>query len=149
MALNEQEAVYDSQSKVFPFWGQTFYSIHEIASYLTKLMDTEWFFAQFGPTPQVALKEWKDRNRWAGCADAKTFTIYLKKGNQAESTILHELAHLLCGSGDHGQCFVDTQLILIRQQMGFHAYSEYRNALLETGVFTPTVRPLPKEQNHG
>lgn len=133
--LHEQEAVYSAQAEVFPYWGRIFYSIQEVSNYLSNLMDTEWFFNNFGPAPLVTLKEWKDRNQYAGAADIKNFIIYLKTGLVVESVVLHELAHLLCGESDHGQCFVDTQLKLVRQQMGFQAYAEYHHALRSTGVF--------------
>lgn len=133
--LHEQEALYQAQAKVFPFHGQTFHSIYEIANYLTNLMETEWFFTTFGFCPDLQIKEWKDRNRWAGAADIKTFTLFFKVGPQAESVVLHEIAHLLCDDKGHGQCFATAQLKLVRQQMGFHCYAEYRNALRETGVF--------------
>lgn len=108
----------------------------EVARYLTTVMDTEWFFDAFGPTPQVQVKEWKSRTRWAGCAIKSSFTLVLKvSGPIHEAVVLHELAHLLCEDAGHGQCFVDTQLVLIRNQMGFQAYAEYWHALRETGVF--------------
>lgn len=133
--LCEQEAVYTAQAEVFPFWGRVFQDIHEVEKYLSDIMNTTWYFETFGPQPSVKIKEWKDNNHWAGAADVKNFIIYLKKGRQYESTILHELSHILCGSDDHGQCFVDTQLALVRHQMGFHCFAEYKHALRLTGVF--------------
>jgi putative metallohydrolase (TIGR04338 family) len=133
--LCEQEAVYKAQAEVFPFWGRKFEDIHEVEKYLSDILNSTWFFETFGPFPSVSIKEWKDKNRWAGCADAKIFTIYLKTGRQYESVVLHELAHILCGSADHGQCFVDTQLKLIYNTMGFVCFAEYKRALLMTGVF--------------
>lgn len=133
--LHEQEALYQAQSEVFPNWGRTFYVIAEITNYLENLLHTEWFFDQFGVCPAIQIKEWKDRNRWAACASRATFTLFFKQGPQAESNVLHELAHLLCEDGGHGQCFADTQLKLVRQQMGFQAYAEYHHALRSTGVF--------------
>lgn len=133
--LQEQEAVYSAQAKVFPHWGRTFANVYDVANYLTNLIDTDWFFQIFGLVPDIQVREWKDRNLWAGAAIKEKFTLILKPGTIYESVVLHELAHLLCDDKGHGQCFVDTQLKLVRQQMGFHAYAEYRNALIETGVF--------------
>lgn len=133
--LKEQEAVYGAQAEVFPYWGRRFLSINEVAGYLSSIIDSEWFFNHFGPCPEIQVKEWKDRNRWAGAAMRKEWTLILKPGLIHESVVLHEFAHLLCETSDHGQCFVDTQLVLIRNAMGFQAYAEYRHALLTTGVF--------------
>lgn len=135
MSLKEQEAVYSSQSEVFPYWGRIFHSIEEVANYLSDIMSSTWFFEMFGPTPAVKVVEWKSKNRWAGAADIKNFTLILKPGFIMESVVLHELAHLLCGSDDHGQCFVDTQLKLVRNTMGFPCFAEYKRALVQTGVF--------------
>jgi putative metallohydrolase (TIGR04338 family) len=132
--LQEQEAVYQAQA-VFSNWGRIFRSIDEVANYLTNVIDSEWFFNRFGVCPDIQVKEWKDRNRWAGAALRESFTLILKPGIIHESVVLHEFAHLLCGDADHGQCFVDTQLVLIRNAMGFQPYAEYRHALSETGVF--------------
>jgi putative metallohydrolase (TIGR04338 family) len=132
--LQEQEAVYQAQA-VFSNWGRIFRSIDEVANYLTNVIDSEWFFNRFGVCPDIQVKEWKDRNRWAGAALRESFTLILKPGIIHESVVLHEFSHLLCGDADHGQCFVDTQLVLIRNAMGFQPYAEYRHALSETGVF--------------
>lgn len=133
--LHEQEAVYQAQQSVFSDWGRIFYSIDEVAQYLSEVIDSDWFFNRFGVCPDIQIKEWKDRNRWAGAAMRKEFTLILKPGIIHESVVLHEFAHLLCGDADHGQCFVDTQLVLIRNAMGFQPYAEYRHELLKTGVF--------------
>lgn len=134
--LQEQQAVYGAQAEVFPYWGRRFYSIQEVADYLSEVIDSDWFFNRFGPCPNVQVREWKDRNRWAGAAMKESFTLILKPGLIHESVVLHEFSHLLCGSSDHGQCFVDTQLVLVRHAMGFQPYAEYRHALLKTGVFS-------------
>lgn len=136
MSLKEQEAVYSSQAEVFPYWGRVFHGIEEVTKYLSDIMNCTWFFETFGPTPAVRVVEWKDKNRWAGCADIENFVLMLKPGRIYQSTVIHELAHLLCGEDGHGQCFVNTQLKLIRQTMGFVCFAEYKRALLETGVFS-------------
>lgn len=135
MALHEQEALYRAQNESLYSWGRSFTSIEDVANYLANLINTEWFFNQFGVCPDIKVVEWKSHNRWAGCVIKDKFTLVLKPGIIQESVVLHELAHLLCDDNGHGECFARTQLILVRQQMGFPAYAEYRHELLKTGVF--------------
>lgn len=136
MSLQEQEAVYSAQAETFLCWGRVFQNVDEVASYLSNVANSEWFFSSFGPTPAITVVEWKDRNRWAGAADIENSRLMFKPGVIHESVVLHELAHLLCGEDGHGQCFVNTQLKLVRQLMGFQCYAEYRHALARTGVFS-------------
>jgi hypothetical protein len=134
--LKEQEAVYAAQAEVFPLWGRTFHGIDEAVVYLSDIMNSTWFFDSFGTWPPVKVAVWKDKNRWAGAADIPNFRILLKDGLINESVIIHELSHLMCGEDDHGQCFVNTQLKLVRGVMGFYCYAEYQQALRRTGVFS-------------
>lgn len=56
--------------------------------------------------------------------------VLLADGALRQEVLLHELAHLLappdCG---HGAPFLHVQLELVRREMGFFAYVEYRRAL--------------------
>ena len=56
--------------------------------------------------------------------------VLLADSGLCQEVVLHELAHLLaprdCG---HGAPFIAVQLELVRREMGFFAYAEYRAAL--------------------
>ena len=60
--------------------------------------------------------------------------VLLADGSVRQEVLLHELAHLLappdCG---HGAPFVDVQLELVRHEMGFYAFTDYRAALRARG----------------
>ena len=65
-------------------------------------------------------------------------TVLVADGALRQPVVLHELAHLLAPPGTaHGPEFLAVQLELVRREMGFPAWAEYRRVLDRRGLLAP------------
>lgn len=60
--------------------------------------------------------------------------VLLADRSLRQEVVLHELAHLLAPPGcGHGAPFIEVHLELVRREMGFFAWADYRSALAARG----------------
>ena len=121
MSLAQQKRLYEAER---PLWGygRSFSHVQDVVDYLNVLTHEDWFLSRFGWMIPIRVLDWNS-HKWSGCADRKTFTIYLNR--RTENVVLHELAHLLCSTDEHDEEFVGILLFLIRNAMGFYAWAEF------------------------
>ena len=122
MSFQQQKRLYEAER---PLWGygRTFSDTEEVTAYLNDVIHSEWFIKQYGwMSIPILVADWNS-TKWSGCADKKTFTIYVNR--RTENVVLHELAHLICPTDEHDALFVSILQHLIRHTMGFYAWSEF------------------------
>lgn len=122
MSRLQQKRLYDAERCLWAH-GREFSNIDEILYYLDSILVADWFVKRFGYLPGIKVQEATIRGGYAGGADRKSLTIYLKRRN--EHVVLHELCHLLGLNDDHDEMFVDNFQFLIRNVMGFYAWAEF------------------------
>lgn len=134
----QQAAVYAAEAEALGDRGIRWRRVSEAQSYLDRLVGSEWFarrWPRFGPAyveRRGSGSTWSTCAAWSG-PGADGGVIYLAELSQP--VLLHELAHLLAGPGEgHSARFAETHLELVRQEMGFYAWSDYRHQLAQRAV---------------
>jgi len=131
MSLNQQKRLYQAERCLWGH-GRDFASNQEVIEYLDSVVQSDWFVKRYGWVPPIRVEPMRS-TKWAGCADRQGYVIYLKR--RTENVVLHELAHLLNYSDQHDHSFVDIMLHLIRNAMGFYAWSEFMYELKREGYY--------------
>ena len=121
MSLAQQTRLYAAEAVLWGH-GRDFSCTREVADYLTDIMAAEWFVKRWPSLPTIEVFNLRT-NKWAGCADRKSYAIYLRR--RTEHVVLHELAHLLCSTDEHDMQFVEILCHLVRNAMGFYAWAEF------------------------
>lgn len=107
----------------------------EVQGYLGDLMAGDWWAENCFPVVDVHIELRRDLKKWLGV------TIYpngmlLTPSGMTESTVLHELAHILTPDyRDHGDQYVEVLLPLVREQMGFYAWVELQSGIESSCAF--------------
>jgi hypothetical protein len=135
----EQAATYAAEEATVARCGREWSSVREAQAYLDGLVSSAWFFERWPDFVRATIERRGSGATWSTChgLDAggpggrPTEGVILLAGPVfAQATLLHELAHLLAPPGaGHGAPFTDTLLELIRNEMGFFAFSDLRHAL--------------------
>jgi hypothetical protein len=134
-----QAALYSAESATIDRCGRRWTRRRDAQAYLDGLVGSAWFFERWPTLLRVTIERRGRGSSWSTCDPldntgpdgTPTEGVILLAGRVLrQSTILHELAHLLAlpGSG-HGPPFTQTLLTLIRQEMGFFAFAELLGAL--------------------
>lgn len=122
MSLTQQKRLYQAEGCLWAH-GRDFSSNTEVVNYLDNICETEWFIKQYGWSIRPIRIQSLHSNKWAGCASREENVIYLRR--RTENVVLHEFAHLLCSTDEHDHEFVGHFTFLIRNAMGFYAWSEF------------------------
>jgi putative metallohydrolase (TIGR04338 family) len=136
-----QAALYAAEAETIDVSGRRWLSLGDAQVYLDGLIDSAWFFANWPTLVRATIERRGHGASWSTChaldaggpgGTATEGALLVAERTVAQSTLLHELAHLLVppGSG-HGPEFVQTLLTLVRHEMGFFAYAELRRALAQ------------------
>lgn len=131
MSLAQQKRLYEAEACLWGH-GREFSSNQEAADYLNTVVESEWFVRQYGWIPPIKIETLRS-TKWGGCADTKNFVIHLRR--RTENVVLHELSHLLCSTDDHDYEFTNIFLGLVRNFMGFYAWSEFAYELKRVDYF--------------
>lgn len=121
MSLAQQKRLYEAERCLWGH-GREFASNLEVTEYLDSVTKSDWFVKKYGWVPPIRVAPFRS-TKWAGCADRQGYVIYLNR--RTENVVLHELAHLLCASDQHDEMFVGILTHLVRNAMGFYAWSEF------------------------
>lgn len=144
-----QRAVYEAEAEGLHGHGITWRRLPEARRYLQALTGSTWFQERWPHLRCCGLERRGSDSRWSlahgldadGAGGLPTEgVILLASGPPTQSVVLHELAHLLTPRGTgHRRPFLDAQLELVRHEMGFFAYSDYRAALAARGLLGAPV----------
>jgi hypothetical protein len=146
-----QAAQYAAEEEALADRGIRWVRLGDAQAYLDRLVASEWFgecFAHFGG---AEVRRRGSGSRWslalplddAGPDGRPTAgLVLLAEGALCQRVLLHELAHLLAPLGsEHGEAFVGVHLELVRREMGFFAFAEYRRALTRRGFLSEGPAP--------
>jgi len=133
-----QAAVYAAEQEALVGVGRRWRRLGEAQDYADRLVESEWFAARWGHFVACAVERRGRGSRWslARCLEAgpggraNEGVVLLAPQDLCQRAFLHELSHLLVppGSG-HGPAFIEVHLELVRRELGFVAYADYRAAL--------------------
>jgi hypothetical protein len=138
-----QAALYSAEAATIDGAGRHWLRLRDAQAYLNDLTGSDWFFEQWPSFVRATIERRGRGSAWSTCTalDANgpggtpTEGVILLAGQTlAQSTVLHELAHLLVPSGTgHRPAFVETLLVLVRHEMGFFAFADLLDALRDIG----------------
>ncbi|HVA44001.1 MAG TPA: hypothetical protein VNF50_11005 [Acidimicrobiales bacterium] len=132
-----QAAVYAAEAEALEAWGQRWSRVRQAQAYADGLVGREWFAARWPHFGRCHVERRGSGARYStaaaldgdGPAPAGAIVL-LAPGHLTQAVLLHELAHVLAGPGEgHSAGFLTVQLELVRNEMGFGAYADYRAAL--------------------
>jgi putative metallohydrolase (TIGR04338 family) len=134
-----QRAVYAAETRALDDLGMRWQRIGDVQRYVDELIGSAWFFDRWPHFVRATVERRPRGSRWS-CAhplDAAgpvrmptESVILLADGAWTQPVVLHELAHLLSPpDAGHGAAFVDTQLALVRHDMGLFAFASYEREL--------------------
>ncbi|MHB1912666.1 MAG: hypothetical protein ACYCTI_11505, partial [Acidimicrobiales bacterium] len=134
-----QAAVYAAEAEALETWGQRWSRLHQARAYADGLVGREWFVARWPHFGRCHVERRGSGARYSTAAALDTdgpgpqpggAIVLLAPGHLNQAVLLHELAHVLAGPGEgHSAGFLTVQLELVRNEMGFPAYVDYRAAL--------------------
>lgn len=122
----EAEAVYRAETVLDPVTRQ-FRTMRELGAYVDQLVESDWFIEQFPWVtygPEVYARS--SSARFSQCWDDGVLGIVNNPRHRTVGVVLHELAHYVQSdpAAEHGPMFRGAMLLLVRQEMGFHAWVE-------------------------
>lgn len=143
--LGEAQAdVYAAERDALDGLGRSWRRTREVQAYLDRLVSSPWFEERWPHFVHCAVERRGAGSVYstnepldhAGPDGRPTEGVVLLAGRPLrQEIVLHELAHLLAPPGcGHAMPFVDVQLELVREEMGFFAWAEYRSALAARGA---------------
>jgi hypothetical protein len=130
-----QAAVYAAEAEALAGLGRQWRRLQEAQAYVDHLVDSSWFGERWPAFVSCLVRRRGSGAVWSCAAaleDAEGVEglVLLAPGHLGQSVLLHELAHLLAGADQGHSCaFVGIQLELVRHEMGFPAWADYRRAL--------------------
>ncbi len=134
-----QAAIYEAEAATIDRAGRHWSRVRDAQAYLDGLTGSNWFFDQWPTLVRVTIERRGDGSTWSTCqaldvdgpGGTPTEGVILLAGRTlTQSTVLHELAHLLVPPDTgHGAVFAETLLALVRHEMGFFAFTEFVDAL--------------------
>jgi hypothetical protein len=134
-----QAALYAAEAATIDGAGRHWPRLRDAQAYLDGLTGSDWFFERWPTFVRATIERRGQGSTWSTCkaldangpGDTPTEGVILLAGQiLAQSTVLHELAHLLVPPGiGHGPAFAKTLLALVRHEMGFFAFADLLDAL--------------------
>ncbi|HEV2368890.1 MAG TPA: hypothetical protein VGR90_03390 [Acidimicrobiales bacterium] len=140
-ALGECQAGVYAAEVALDSYGMGWRRVPQAQSYLDRLVGSEWMAERWPELAGAVVERRGSGAVWSAAVPEETSwpggpcrfgRILLAGRDLRQAVLLHELAHLLVHPDDtHGAPFVRTHLELVRHEMGFLAFVEYREALLQ------------------
>ncbi len=146
MTLGTRQAeLYAAEADTIDTWGMRWSRVDDAQAYLDGLVGSAWFFARWPHFVRGVVRRRGRGSTWSTNAGLDADgpggrptegVVLLADGALRQSTLLHELAHLLADpAAGHGPAFAETLLTLVRHEMGFFAFAEYFHALRRRDAF--------------
>lgn len=140
-----QADVYSAEHESLGRLGVRWTRLGDARAHLDRLVSSAWFAGRWPHFVHCGVERRGSGSVWSvshpldsdGPGGRPTEGVVLvADGGLTQPVLLHELAHLLAGpEAGHGPGFARVHLTLVRHDMGFPAYVEYRDALRGTGSF--------------
>lgn len=134
-----QSDVYAAEHEALSGRGVQWRRVRDAQAYVDDLVASPWFVERWPHFVRCAVERrgsgsvYSTNDALDRCGPGGAPTegaVLLADGCLCQEVVLHELAHLLappdCG---HGPEFLAVQTELVRREMGFFAFVEYREAL--------------------
>ena len=140
-----QAGVYAAEAETIAAGGRRWRSTREAQEYVDGLLRSDWLAERWPELAEVTVQRRGSGARWSVAVPEETSAAsgacrsgrLLIAGPLVQPVLLHELAHLLVHPDDtHGTEFARTHLALVRREMGFPAFAEYREALRRVPALT-------------
>ena len=126
----QRRRVYAAEDTVAAHIGPALRTWRSVEAFLGSVVTSDEFNEWFPEAPCGIGLHRRSRSATASAALLDRSEIWLRDGSWNATTVLHELAHLLCDpTAGHGPRFVATELILVRRWCGFDAYGQLRHAM--------------------
>jgi putative metallohydrolase (TIGR04338 family) len=134
-----QAAVYAAEHEALGGRGRRWRRVREAQEYLDALVASPWFAERWphfvrgaverrGSGSVYSTNAVLDRRAVDGAPTEGA--VLMADGCLCQEVVLHELAHLLAPpDSGHGPEFLAVQMELVRHEMGFYAFVDYRDAL--------------------
>lgn len=131
--------MYAAEADALAGRGIRWRRVADAQAYADRLVGSAWFGSRWPHFGRAHIERRGSGATWSACApvawdhpgpEPTEAVLFLAPGQVGQTALLHELAHALAGPGDgHSPAFVDVQLELVRHEMGFFAFTDYREAL--------------------
>ena len=134
-----QAEVYAAEHEALSGRGRRWARVRDAQAYVDALVGSPWFTERWPHFVRCAVERRGsgsvystnavlDRRRVDGAPTEGA--VLMADGCLCQEVVLHELAHLLAPpDSGHGPEFLAVQTELVRREMGFYAFVEYREAL--------------------
>jgi hypothetical protein len=142
-----QEAMYEAERASIDALGVSWRQHAHVQRHIDQLIGSGWFFDRWPWFVRCTVERRGRGSKWSTCQPLDTDgpdgrptegVILLADGSARQPIVLHELAHLLAPvDAGHRRPFAQTLLTLVREDMGFVAFAEFRHGLQNTagGLF--------------
>lgn len=146
VALSERQAsLYAAEADSLDGLGVRWRRRADAQAYLDRLIESEWFFDRYPTFVRCTVERRGSGSAVSTCHPLGPLgagltptegVILVADGCLTQPVVLHELAHLLVPiESGHGREFVETQLALVRHEMGLFAFAGYRHALRAARIY--------------
>lgn len=134
-----QAEVYAAEHEALSGRGRRWRRVRDAQEYVDALVASPWFTGRWPHFVRCAVERRGSGSVYSTNAvlDRRTVdgaptegAVLMADGSLCQEVLLHELAHLLAPpDSGHGPEFLAVQTELVRGEMGFYAFVEYREAL--------------------
>lgn len=134
-----QAEVYAAEHEALTGRGRRWGRVRDAQEYVDALVASSWFAERWPDFVHCAVERRGSGSVYSTNAvlDRRAVdgaptegAVLMADGCLCQEVLLHELAHLLAPpESGHGPEFLAVQTELVRREMGFHAFVEYREAL--------------------
>ena len=140
-----QADLYAAEHEAIAGAGLRWERLSDAQRYVDRLVASAWFAARWPHLLRCAVERRGSGSVWSlahgldadGPGRRPTEGVVLvADGELRQAVVLHELAHLVSPpDAGHGPEFARTHLALVRHEMGFFAFADYRRALRRRPAF--------------
>lgn len=146
-----QAELYAAEDEAIDRLGIHWSRLADAQRYVDELLGSGWFGERWPHFLRCVVERRGRGSTWSCCHPLDRAgaggrptegVILIADGGLRQPVVLHELAHLLSPrDAGHGVPFAETQLALVRREMGFFAFADYFHALRRRPPFGALREP--------
>lgn len=122
-----QLAIYDAEALTLQTVSRVLDTKAEVEDFLVDVVERHGMVV-----PPI---DWRSGSMTRAAASDGAIHLPNNPHGRSVATVIHELAHFHVGAEHgHNHIWLDAYLPLIREEMGFMAWANFRSALLDNGV---------------